>query len=69
MKVKTIKDIRKDSRIADFIHNYDGRGRHFVECKEGFRFEGETTCAIGSVKEICEDINERLEHNGQYRTW
>lgn len=60
-KVSTKFHIENDLRIERVIYNYDGRGRHMVECKEGYRFEGERTIEIGSIKEICYSINNNLE--------
>lgn len=62
-KVKCELDIRSDPRIDYFIRNYDGYGKHMVSCKTGWNFEGERTIDIGSMKEICDSINEKLENN------
>lgn len=62
-KVHTIKQILADSRIELFVKNYDGPGKHMVECKDGYNFEKERTIDIGSVKEICDAINDWLESN------
>lgn len=59
--VRTVKDIQEDERIDRFIKNYDGPGKHMVECKDGYRFEGERTIDIGTVAEICDSINKNLE--------
>lgn len=61
-KVATIQDILSDERIESFIRDYDGYGKHMVECKKGFRFStNSSTIEIGSVKEICYEINEHLD--------
>jgi hypothetical protein len=61
-KVKNIKDILADPRIERVIKDYDGYGKHMVECKKGFRFEANnSTIEIGNIKEICYEVNERLE--------
>lgn len=60
-KVKTLKDILSDKRIESFVKNYDGYGKHMVECKPGYRFEANSsTIEVGSISEICDEINERL---------
>lgn len=60
-KVKTITDILSDERIESLIKDYDGYGKHMVECKPGFRFEANSsTIEIGNIKELCYEINERL---------
>ena len=60
-KVKTLKDILSDERIESFVKDYDGYGKHMVECKTGYRFEANSsTIEIGNMKEICYEINERL---------
>lgn len=64
-KVKSIEDIKNDLRIDDLIIGYDGRGKHMVECKTGFNFEGERTIDIGTIKEICYSINEYLYSNDE----
>lgn len=56
-KVRSIADIKADPRIDDFIQNYDGYGKHLVECKKGWAFENERTIEIGTIKEICDTIN------------
>lgn len=61
--VRTIADIKADPRIAQFIENYDGRGKHHVECVDGYRFENERTIDIGTVSEICDSINNNLSKN------
>ncbi len=61
-KVKTIADIKVDVRIDEFIQDYDGKGRHMVGCKIGYRFESfNSTIEIGNIKELCYEINERLK--------
>jgi hypothetical protein len=61
-KVKTMKDIVADPRIESIHLDYDGtKGKHMVECKDGYQFEGERTIEIGTVKEICYSINNWLE--------
>lgn len=60
-KVKTLKDIKGDPRIERIEIDYDGRGKHMAECKDGFRFENERTIEIGNIKEICYSINTWLE--------
>lgn len=60
-KVKDLAGIVSDERIESFVKDYDGYGRHMVECKPGFRFEANSsTIEIGSIKELCYEINERL---------
>jgi hypothetical protein len=62
-KVKSLNDIKADSRIESIHVDYDGKGKHMVECKEGFRFENERTIEIGTVKQICYSINNILSNN------
>lgn len=64
-KVKNLLDIYSDKRIGRFVKNYDGYGKHMVECEDGWRFEGERTIEIGNIKEICYSINNNLE---RYKT-
>lgn len=60
-KVRTVAQIIADPRIERFIDGYDGRGKHMVECKDGYRFENtEGTIDIGTIAEICESINDYL---------
>ena len=60
-KVKSKEDIKMHPLIVDFIENYNGKGRHMVECKEGYKFESfNSTIEIGTIKELCYEINERL---------
>jgi hypothetical protein len=59
-KVRTINDIKADPRIENVIMNYDGKS-HYVECKDGYKFEGERTIDIGRVGELCYCINNCLE--------
>lgn len=61
-KVRTEADIRSDERIESFIRDYDGRGVHMIECKPEYHFTtNNSSCEIGNMKEICYEINERLE--------
>lgn len=60
-KVKTIDDIKADSRISEFHYQYDDKNVHMVVCKDGYKFEGERTIEIGNMKEICDSINSKLE--------
>lgn len=60
-KVKTIADIKSDPRIDHFEYRYDGYNVHMVVCKDEFKFEGERTCEIGNIKQICDSINFNLE--------
>lgn len=60
-KVFTLKQILADPRIENFIRDYDGYGRHMVECKDGYKFERERTIDIGSIAEIADAINWQLE--------
>lgn len=65
-KVRTEADIKADARIENFIRDYDGYGKHMVECKKGFRFEANSsTIEIGNMKELCYEVNERLEIDNQ----
>lgn len=60
-KVKSIDDIKADPRIERFIKDYDGKGKHMVECKDEFYFEScNSSSEIGNIKELCYEINERL---------
>lgn len=59
--VKTLSDIKSDPRIVRFEKDYDGYGKHMVECIDGYRFEGDRTIEIGTIKEICYSINTNLE--------
>lgn len=58
---KGLQDILKDERIDRVIQDYDGKGRHMVECKDGFRFERERTIDIGTIAELKEAIKYNLE--------
>lgn len=58
---KGLQDILKDERIDRVIQDYDGKGKHMVECKGGFRFEGERTIDIGTIAELKEAIKDNLE--------
>jgi hypothetical protein len=62
-KVKTLEDIKNDTRIEDIYINYDSKGIHSVVCKDGYKFEGERTQEIGNIKDICYSINNNLEAN------
>jgi len=65
-KVKSIADIKADPRIDEFIPDYDGKGKHMVSCKDGFRFESfSSTVEHGNIKELCYEINERLYKDDQ----
>ncbi len=66
-KLKTLIDIQKDQRIERVELNYDGKGRHMVECKDGYRFEGERTIDIGNISELCGAINDWLEPYKHYQ--
>lgn len=59
--VRNLKDIQSDERIERFVRNYDGYGKHLIECVDGYRFEGDRTIEIGSISEICYSINNNLE--------
>ena len=60
-KVKNLKTILSDPRIERVITDYDGKGRHTVECKDGYVFEScSSTIEIGNIKELCDEINNRL---------
>lgn len=60
-KVRTEADIKADPRVCDFIKDYDGKGKHMIECIEGWRFEANSsTIEIGNLRELCYEINERL---------
>jgi hypothetical protein len=60
-KVHNLNQILADPRIERFIKDYDGYGKHMVECKTGWLFERERTIDIGSIKEICGCINDWLD--------
>lgn len=60
-KVKTIADIKSDPRVDMFIRNYDGYGKHSVVLKDGYGFDGERSLEIGTVAEICDSMNTRIE--------
>jgi len=61
VKVRTLEMILNDPRIERVIKDYDGRGRHMVECKDGYVFEScSSTIEIGNIKELCDEINNRL---------
>ena len=61
-KVRNIRDIKADPRIERVIIDYDGKGRHMVESKGFFRFEScNSTIEIGNIKELCEEVNNRLQ--------
>jgi hypothetical protein len=47
--------------VHSFTKNYDGVGCHLAEAKDGYLFWGEVGSAIGSVSEICGEINNHLE--------
>lgn len=60
-KVKTLAEIKSDPRIVDVIKDYDGNGKHMIECAKGYGFEANnSTIEIGNVKELCYEVNERL---------
>lgn len=60
-KVRTFEDIKADPRICEFIKDYDGYGKHMVECIKGWRFEANnSTIEIGNMKELCYEVNERM---------
>lgn len=59
--VYNLEQIKADPRIESFIKDYDGRGKHMVECKAGYRFEANnSTIEIGNIKELCDEVNQRL---------
>ena len=61
-KIKTLAEIIAHPLIDRVIEDYDGRGRHMVECKDGYRFESfSSTIEIGSIKELCDCINNWME--------
>jgi len=60
-KVKTLLDIEKDKRVERVIKDYDGKGKHMVEFKDGFKLNGETSIDIGNTKDLCYGVNEQLE--------
>lgn len=60
-QVKSLADIEKDVRSERFYKDYDGKGKHMVECKEDYKFENERTIEIGTIAEICYSINNNLE--------
>jgi hypothetical protein len=60
-KVRSWEDIKNDPRIESVWWQYDGKNKHMVECKEGFRFENERTIDIGTVKELCDSVNNQLD--------
>lgn len=65
-KVKTLQDIKNDPRISNVIVDYDGRGKHMVECIDGLKFEScSSTVEIGTVAELCDEINNRLEYKSK----
>lgn len=59
--VRTWKAIQQDPRIEQVIWQYDGPGKHSIECKDGWKFEGERTQDIGTVAELCDAVNFNLE--------
>lgn len=61
-KVRTVSDIKADPRIESIQMNYDGRGVHCLTAVDGWRFTtNNSTTEIGSVSELCYEINEHLE--------
>lgn len=60
-KVKSFNDIKDDPRIERLVKNYDGYGFHMVEAIDGYRFEScNSTIEIGSIKQLCDEINKRM---------
>jgi hypothetical protein len=60
-KVRSLSDISIDPRIERIIIDYDGHGKHMIECKSGFKFEScSSSVEVGSIKQLCFEINERL---------
>lgn len=64
IKAKSWEDIKADPRIEEAHWQYDGRNKHMVLCKEGYRFDN-TECRsdIGTVKELCESVNTYLQEH------
>jgi hypothetical protein len=62
-KVRSLKDILNDPRIERVVKNYDGYAKHMIECKDGYRFEGDRTIDIGNIYELCASVNENLEED------
>lgn len=60
-KVKTLADIVADNRIVCVQLNYDGKGKHMIECKDGYKFENERTVDIGTIKELVYSVNNWLD--------
>jgi len=60
-KIRTVSDIKRDPRILDLKKDFDRKGNHMVECKDGFKFESfGSTMEFGTIKEICIEINSHL---------
>ena len=59
-KVRTIKDIKNDPRIKCLTSGYD-EGQSMVEAHDGYLFWGETGSEIGTIKQLCYEINNWLE--------
>lgn len=66
-KVATIQDIKNHPSVEKFIYEYDGKKKHSVILKSGFRFSN-TECGqdIGTVKELCDSVNNYIEEKRSF---
>ncbi len=60
-RVKTIQDIITDPRVQVFHRNGGGNNIHSVVLNDGYECWGAGSI-LGSVREICEDLNNWTEH-------
>jgi len=63
-QVKTWDDILTHPLIvkSDCIKDYDGKGKHMIGCIDGYEFEANnSTIELGNIKELCYEINNRLQ--------
>ena len=59
-KVQTLEDILCHPFVERVIREYDGKNKHFVELVDGYKFDFDPTIDIGTVKELCESVNNHI---------